>query len=424
MQAIQPQSLPPRPPGMVYRPKRGGFWTRFAAQGTGFKIQVLFYTLGLCAVVGYLGYTFVIKPMSSRAATQPQAAAPTAVPPTVDPVPRSTELAASAPVPAPVAPPPTAILEPAQIAATATYQAALVRPAGLNNPAAAPFLIGVLTYEPGCKASNIGFTTSGYNGDAYFLYLREPLDRDPLLQLVQVSGYVQILKECQYPVIFVEHLTWMDRSGTPAPLAMGGPLTGTLTQTRPLTPTWGQAVPVATNTPTYTVYIPPQKIFPTPEPLPTYTYAPTYTPQPVEVIKQTVIPLIPTHTPYPTWTPNPAANVTGRVVAVAGCQLSNLAVEASPGKYYYIILAGAALPTTGQPTDYSATVSGLLDTVCGGQAIRANSIAWYIPPTATLTPTPTDTATPTAIPTSTDTATPTATPTETATITPTVIITP
>jgi hypothetical protein len=297
----------------------------------------------------------------------------------------------------------TITLEPAQIEATARYQAAISRPAA--NPANSPFYVGVVTYEDGCLVSNLGFTTSGYNGKPYYLYINGLLDRDPNMQMVNIRGYVQEFATCQYPVIMVSELFWMDQQGTPAPLAVGGPVvTGTVTGTV-TAPTWGQGDVAPTSTPTYTVYVPPQKIFPTPEPLPTYTPRPTYTPQPPDVIYKTVVPLIPTYTPYPTYTPNPntptptptatprPVSLFGPVVSVGGCATSNFAISAN-GQNYYIIFDGATLPA-GDPTTYTVLATGLADVACNGQAIRAQSITWYLnTPTPTATSTPTATATP------------------------------
>lgn len=321
-------------------------------------------------------------------------------------------------------------LEPVQLTATAMMQAALSRPA--VNPANSPYLIGVVTYEPGCKLTNFGFTTAGYEGSPYYLYPQVPLDRDPLMQMVQVRGYVQTFKECQYPVLMVQELVWLNNGlATPAPIA--ALITGTATIT------WGQVI---TSPPLAAYGLPTPNKWATPiytgsDPLPTYTPYPTatpYVPPPPSTVQIPVTVVVPrqTYTPYPTYTPFPStptptvtptpiqANLSGKVISVLGCAASNLAIEVAPGQYYYLIFEGAALPTTGTPTDYYALASGLLDTRCNGQAIRANSILWYLAtPTATLTPTATHT--PTATPSSTSTATDTPTPTETPTETPTVI---
>lgn len=321
-------------------------------------------------------------------------------------------------------------LEPVQLTATAQMQAALSRPA--VNPGNSPYLIGVVTYEPGCKMSNFGFTTSGYEGTPYYLYLQIPLDRDPLMQMVQVRGYVQTFKECQYPVLMVQELMWLNNGlATPAPLVVSH--ASSVTYTATVTTTWGLAAyglptPDKHATPIYN---------PAAAPLPTYTPYPTatpYVPPPPSTVQIPVTVVVPrsTYTPYPTYTPFPStptptvtptpiqANLSGKVISVLGCAASNLALEVAPGQYYYLIFEGAALPTTGTPTDYYALASGLLDTRCNGQAIRANSILWYLAtPTPTLTPTAT--TTPTETPTSTPTASDTPTPTPTATETPTVI---
>lgn len=414
----------PGPPTPPFRHVRGGqrkksgclgFWSAIDIKQ---KIILFGLLLGItlsCGCVSWFWLVPVIKPMVAPAPPPTATPFPTAVAPALEPA-QLTALAQLAAPPAQAGPPPApaATLTISQVQATATFIAQINRPAG--NPANSPNYVGVITYETGCSVSNLGFTTAGLNGAPYYLYFSWLLDRDPNMQMAQIKGYVQKFDTCQYPVIMVSDIYWLNQNATPAPLAYGGAASGggTITATAVITQnpaTWGKQI-FHTPTPTYTIYIQPQKnIDPpsTPTLWPTYTPYPTYTPQPAQEIVKTVIPLIPTYTPYPTATPNPAANVTGRVVNVAGCVLSNLAVETSPGVYFYIILAGAALPASGQPTDYHAMVSGVLDTVCGGQAIRANSIAWY-----SVTPTPTCTPT----------ATPTATPTETATITSTEVITP
>lgn len=459
-QVVQSGGPPGPPPNFKsYGPKRrkNGFWAKFAAQGLGFKLQVIGSVLGLVLIFAYLIWRFLI-PSSPPAKAQEEKpkSEPTiirTVPPletpqqVVRPVsPIQSALQSPTPTqanqPAPTPPTQTDL----DLNATATFQAAISKPAYANNPGAAPFFIGVITYESGCSASNLGFTTSGYNGQPYYLYLRTPLTRDPLFQLAQVTGYVQIIEGCEHPVIFVEQLTWMDQQGTPSPLA-----TPTIVPTSTITVTitsepkpWGQAGTPSAQMPTVrppqpgttaTYWLqPPKNIESTG---PTYTPYPTYTPVPTlppEKIVHTVIPHIPTqtplptYTPFPTSTPNPQANISGRVVNVVGCPTSNIAVETGPGQHVFIIFAGATLPPTGQPTDYHALAVGTLENACGGKAIKANNITWYVgpTPTATVTPTPTftPTLTPTLTPTPTETPTFTPTSTETPTFTPTPTLTP
>ena len=325
-------------------------------------------------------------------------------------------------------------LEPAQIAATATFEAAIARPARMNNPAAAPSFVGVITYEDGCMVSNIGFTTSGYNGKPFYLYVDQPFEQDPLLQIVQVSGIVQQFDDCQYPVIFVSELRFFDLEGTPAPLAVGGPgLTGTTVissaavwgvKTTPMPAVKpGQTMPdLGGYKPTPTATITASGTITAPRPYPTYTPYPTTPPY---IPPQRVLPSPKNDDDDdPTATPSPTpihANIDGRVVAVAGCQATNLAIiKADPDQYVYLVFDGATLPD-GNPTDYRAMAIGVLDTICDGQAIKAYTVTWYKPatgtPTSTSTATPTATATATTPPTSTPTATSTATPTATATAT-------
>ena len=417
---------PPTPP---FRHRRGGYrgnkgcLGKFSAIPTDAKIKLGLLIVGMLASFGCGIYWVFFRASSSQAETSATPTETITIIQTVgplEPIQQTATVATVAVVPAETSDPER----------TATFQAAISRPA--MNPANSPYFVGVITYEDGCLVSNLGFTTSGYNGKPYYLYLREPLDRDPSMQVVQINGQVQEFGDCQYPVIFVQQLFWLDQNGTPSPLSVGGPITGTITGTVTVTatrPAWGLLTTPMPNG-TAAAYLPPAKDIP---PLPTYTLYPTYTPQPVDVIVRTVIPYIPTYTPYPTWTPNPATatptetatpqtlSLYGPVQAVAGCPQSNFAVIAS-GVNYYIILAGATLPP-GEPTHYLALVTGLADQVCAGQAIRANQIIWYEvtptpTPTPTLTPTITPTFTPTLTPTATSTITPTATITATATITP------
>lgn len=436
MQVVNQGGPPSMPPGshLRYRSRRNGFWARFAAAGLGLQLNILGSIIGLLLIIGYLVWRFILphQPDTARAA-EPTVVIIQTVPPL------DTSAAAATVAISDVGQ--QSLLEPADIAATATFQAAISRPAFANNPAAAPFFIGVMTYEPGCLATNIGFTTSGYEGQPYYLYMRQPLDRDPLMQIVQISGYVQQLNDCAHPVIFVEQLTWLNGSGTPAPVVMHS-VTGTITATAPIS--WGlgglptpdkHATPVydppawtVTPYPTYTPwpsatpYLPPPP--PTSIPWPTYTRVPAY----------------PTYTPFPTYTPNPAtqtptptstpvsANISGRVIAVVGCSATNLAIQAGQNQNIFLIFAGAALPASGSPTDYHALVIGVQDWVCSGPAIRANSITWYLPtptPTASSTPTATPTTEPTAtnVPTETPIPTEMPIPTETATMEATEVIT-
>lgn len=318
-------------------------------------------------------------------------------------------------------------LSPEQVAATATFQAAISRPAAMNAPGAYPFFIGVITYESGCPVSNLGFTTAGLEGQPYYLYFQIPLDRDPLMQMVQVQGYTQKFDGCEYPVIMVQQLFWLNNGlATPAPLAMV--MTDTITSTAPISwglGAYGLPTPDKHQQPVY------DPLSWTPTPYPTYTPFPTATPYvPPARVDPTARPTYtpyPTQTPYPTPTPNPAtamptptstpqqATVYGRVVSVAGCPQSNFAIQAAPNQNYFLIFDGAQLPP-GNPTSYFALTTGKIDIACSGQAIKANSITWYEP--ATATPTSTPTLTPT-LPTVTETATVEPTATETPTVEPT-----
>ena len=337
------------------------------------------------------------------------------------------------PHPPPPDPLPPSPLEPAQIAGTATMQAALNRPAG--NPANSPYLIGVITYEPGCMVSNFGFTTAGYEGVPYYLYPQVPLDRDPLMQMAQVRGYIQEFKECKYPVLMVSELVWLNGTATPAPIAqvISGTITGTLTTTN----TWGLAAyglptPDGDATPVYDARFDPtspQYILSTQTPYPTYTPYPTPTPYIPPPRSDPYIPPDPTKTPKPTktptFTPTPtptqAANLGGVVVSIGGCTATNLAIQTAPGQTVPLLLSGAPLPVSGNPIGYYVLAAGVLEQVCGQSGLKASSISWYLNApdfTPTPTSTPTDTVTPTETPTLTLTPTSTATPTETPTLIP------
>lgn len=428
---------PPAPPFRQYRSYRRGnsFFARFAAQSLGFKLNVIGSIFGLLLIVGYLGWLLWknIAPAKAEATPIIQTVAPLVTPPTAAP---------STPIPIGnvITPGIMSTLEPAQIAATGTANALYSRPAG--NPAQSPFFIGVITYEPGCQVTNLGFTTAGIEGTAYYLYLQTPIDRDPLMQMAQVQGYTTKFKGCAYPVLMVQSLIWLNGLATPAPLAQAV-LTGTATITAPA---WGQGLSTppleAYGLPTPDKNLPPvyNPALETSTPYPTYTPWPSatpYIPPPPATIQIPVTVVSPrsTYTPYPTYTPFPStptptntptpisANINGRVIGVLGCAATNLAIEIAPGQNYFLVFEGATLPTSGTPTDYYALASGLLDTRCNGYAIRASSISWYLATptptqTATYTPTPTETPTATVTATETPTLTPIPTDTETPTVTP------
>ncbi|NJN96428.1 MAG: hypothetical protein HC875_21140, partial [Anaerolineales bacterium] len=93
------------------------------------------------------------------------------------------------------------------------------------------------------------------------------------------------------------------------------------------------------------------------------------------------------HTPTPI-----LSNLIGKIVTLPGCPVTNLGLDDN-GTLYYLILDGPTLPSDPVYID-RAVVQGVLETVCGGPAIRATSATWYT--AATHTPTPTVTITPTA----------------------------
>lgn len=302
-----------------------------------------------------------------------------------------------------------------QLAATATAHVMYSQPAVV--PQTAPSFIGVVTLEHGCVVSNIGFTTSGYNGKPYYLYLRQPLEQNPTLQLLHVAGIVQEFDECQYPVIMVQSASWFGESGTPSPLSYGGAvITSTVAPTVTVVNphTWGlQATPVA----------PVQVGQVMATPIGATNYAATYA---ALEASPTVTPTA-TATPYippapqarqvaaaiaePTNTPE-TLSLFGEIVQVGGCGQTNLAVDLGSGDLVYIVLAGARLPDT-DPIGLDALVTGQEADLCDGDGIRASQIIWY-ERTPTPTPSPTNTPTPTA----TNTPIPTATAAPAATLPP------
>jgi hypothetical protein len=416
---------PPAPP---FRHRRGGrrnnkgclgFWT---AIPTGDKIKMFVLLLGMLASFGL--FIYWVWPRSEEVAADEPIMIET-----VTGLETATWEATTIPVDLPLLTP-DPLTTTVDIERTATFQAAISRPAAFNDPGAAPYFVGVVTYEAGCPVSNLGFTTSGYNGQPYFLYFNQPLDRDPLMQLIQITGIVQEFGECPFPVIFVQQLFWMDLQGTPAPISYGGSLTGTgtITFTNPVsgynpanwglnsfTPMPGVGPGTVMPLPSATMYLPPPVT-----PLATYTAYPTYTPYPAPHP-------YPTYTAYPTYTPDPATatptstatpdliTLYGPVQTVAGCPQSNFSVNAS-GQVYFILFAGVTLPPD-DPTQYYALIVGQATSICNGLAIIAQSITWY-----QVTPTPT--FTPTLTPTFTPTLTPTAVITPATPITPTAVITP
>jgi hypothetical protein len=396
--------------------------------------------LGLLLIAGYLGWlvwTKIAPPPPPAEASSPTAIAPS--PEAVSLQPNVTESVESQIAPGQVV---TAVatvdvspLEPSQLAATATAHALYNRPAFANNPSAAPYFVGIISYEGGCPVTNLGFTTSGYNGEPFYLYLRAPLDRDPFFQIVQLSGYLQIIEECPHPVIFVEQLFWMGNQGTPSPLSQVTEISGTATITITATVPWGYYTDTGDGTLTASkpisqpLPLPPPRDIPGPEtPIATYTPYPTYTPHPAPaepapaptlkpLPTYTPLPVYPTYTPFPTFTPPPSpsptatatpilSNLIGRVVTLPGCPVTNLGLD-DQGALYYLILDGPSLPSDPAYID-RAVVQGYLETACGAQSIRAKSVTWYTVATTptltatTISSTPTATITPTAIITATE----------------------
>lgn len=392
MRVVNQAGPPPTPPGMSgYRRhrRRGGFWGNFAKAGIGMQLNIILSLIGFLLVIGYLVWRFILPHNSvAEAAEAPPTPAPIVIQ-TVPPLesPPSATPAQSAMIDvSPVA----QILEPAQVEATATAHYLYSRPA-LAAPEASPYLVGVITYEPGCPVSNLGFTTAGMAGRPYYLYFQHPMDRDPLMQMVQVQGYVQTFKECQYPVLMVSQIFWLNDIGTPAPLgAYYTPITKTITGTvvADVSPWGALPTPNKYHTPIYR----PNEF--TPTPYPTYTPLPTatpYVPPPPATRIVYVTPDAPDPTDTPTRTPTPVSvAIYGDIVRVAGCQYTNLAVNDGQNNYL-IEMNGAQLPA-GDPADYYGMVSGVGGRICDGPSIKANQIIWY---QATATPTSSPTLTPT-----------------------------
>jgi hypothetical protein len=384
--------------------------------------------LGFCGSLTWIGWMF--WPRAAAADTPPPVDPAAAVLPTLTATITPLPIEGTGPdSPRPIV---DRILEPSQIAATATFQAAITKPAG--NPEASPFFIGVVTYEPGCNVSNVGFTTAGLDGQPYYLFFTQPLDRDPLMKMINVTGYVQKFKDCKNPVLMVREVFWLDAEATPAPRAgvidrigwggQGAPPPATVVIRHPELLVSGPPL-TATATATATAWsqTPWQ-----PAPWPT---ALNYANQ-IDNLQNQINNMqnswsatpsaTPTKTPTATSTPA-QANITGEVIAVTGCANTNLAISTGPGQQVLLMLNGASLPVNGQPVGYWVMASGTLATVCAQTAINATSAMWYLP---TLTPTPTiaPTETPTATPTATLTPIPTIAPSETPTAAPTATETP
>jgi hypothetical protein len=393
------------------------------------KIVVISVVMIILVAVGLWGCS------SQKKAKAEEQVTPTIIVQTVAPLPTLGQPAAAAAAINGPKPAPTSPLEPAQIAATATFQAAINRPAA--NPGNSPYFVGVVTYEAGCEVSNLGFTTAGLNGTPYYLYLQAPLDRDPFMRMVQIQGFIQTFDGCQYPVLMVSQLFWLDGSATPAPIAVSGVTSATITGTATVTNTWGLAAyglatPDGNATPVYDARYDPNSshyLGQTATPYPTYTPYPTATPYIPPARTDLFAAPEPTDTPKPTKTPTltvtptptQAANLSGVVVSIGGCAATNLAIQASPGQSIPLLLSGAPLPVSGNPIGYYALAAGVLVQVCGQTGLQATSISWYL---NAITPTPTDTPTPTSTPTATETPTLTPTATETPTLTPTPTETP
>jgi hypothetical protein len=353
---------------------------------------------------------------------QPLATAPPLAPePTHEPIIINT-------LPDLTSPEPTRVLEPSQIDGTATMQAAISRPAAVN-PVNQPVFVGVITLEDGCLVSNLGFTSSGYNGTPYFLYTANSLPVMPLLHVVQVRGVVQEFEECKHPVIMASEIGFFDLLGTPAPISA----------TNASGESWGASSAALLPTPTYQLHLPLEprptntlevisglNSSPVATPTPWPTTAPWLPPQrdlSSGGVSAPSAPRAPRATKTPTPTPTPVKiTLSGTVANVAGCQESNLAIISGQTPYF-IIFDGATLPA-GDPAGQHALAIGVAASACNGKAIRAQQIQWSpATPTPTNTPTstPTNTKTPTNTPTATHTPTntPTNTPTSTATNTPT-----
>jgi len=204
---------------------------------------------------------------------------------------------------------------------TATFVAAINRPAAAAPSDNYRILVGSVLLQPGCNTTNLAFNASG---SRYYLYLPPSMvmATNPTEQLAEVRGAITTLPSCIYPIIQVLSLVWLNEVATPSPL-----LTNTTTitdmiwrnSTRPTAAISHYAPPVvstrlitATPYPTYTpypitTYVPAPwstlAPLPTYTPYPTLTAAPTYTPYPSPT-------LLPTPTPSPTLTATPTPTLT------------------------------------------------------------------------------------------------------------------
>jgi len=442
MQQINMGGPPPMPPGSHrrFRPRRQGFWATFAAQSPGLKLNIALSVLGMLAVAGY--FIWWLWPASaSEAELVPT---PVVIVATLPPIEATTLPIEQPPAPVPTELP-TSPPEPIQLTATAEYYRAITRPAGAAPSENYRIVVGTVTLAPDfgyCASSNIGISVSG---QPYFLWLPPSImiSQNPQDQMAEIRGVIYRADNCQYDMIQVQSLVWLSEMATPAPVvAVGGQYTTTAQMaTRPATPLptpYGTDIQNGVYSATATAVISPTAS-PTawtqsgwvPEPWPTQT---NYQPA-IDNINDRIDDIAdtinnPTSTPRPTSTPSPTssptpsqANITGQIIAVAGCDQSNLAISTGGGASVLLLFNGASLPPNGSPTDYNAFASGRLTNVCSQPALLASSISYYLPtltPTSTSTPSPEPTATELPTSTSTPSPEPTATelPTSTSTSTP------
>jgi len=277
-------------------------------------------------------------------------------------------------------PEPTLALE--YIAATATAQAVYAKPA--IDYSKYRLLVGSIRLDKEfgfCQNTNIGFVASG---TPYFLKMDVPqLPNQDLFSLqAQVSGYVEIVPNCQYPLVRVKEIKYIGgRLDADVRLAVGGgdSYSYTITNTTNFTLTQVNDPNVApTTTNPYLKDVP-------------------YHDQNGNVL--------PTATPI---TFNNSINIFGRMTAISGCVNTNFGIATASGELL-VEFAGAAFPPSGNPTGQEVIAVGTKTEICGRAAIRATSIQYQAnnpgaavaviaQQVAAELPKPTKTPTPTATP--------------------------
>jgi len=304
-----------------------------------------------------------------------------------------------------------------QVQATATYIAAINRPAqGISTNTR--LYIGSIDLNPTfgfCAYTSIGFIASGRPA---FLYIPAGISitDDLLEQQVVVRGLAQNMDQCQYEVITVQEITPLAKMAQQGQIMYTGGPSQTLTATTIAAYRYTPPRPfgLATAAPGKTIFgTPPSHLTPTatitntgsftwvpPNKWPTSTPYPTYTPAPPQTIVEEVereVTVIVEQLP----TAEPTRNsIYGELFTKNGCSRTTLAVTSGGDQERFVILTGAQPPPR-DPDYIPVYIVGESSTDCG-QSILASDITYY-----DHTPTPTHTPTETATPTPTPTASPT-----------------